>query len=321
MNVLVLGFSSLVQRRVLPALSIIDAVDTIHIASRRELPAGIVPGSRAGQLIVGYDDALAQLEPGLVYISLPNSLHYEWCMRALTAGSHVIVDKPAFLNAREARGVWDLAQAKGLCCAEATVWQFHPMLEILADLTKGEGRSPVAAYACFASPPLDPGNFRLSGEMGGGVIYDRASYAISCGRVVYGQEPTGVACAVIERDSRSGVDLSCRISLEYPGGSSLEGFYSLKADYRNSLSVIGETYNVDFERIFAPPDDYIGPAIVRSKGKAESLATRRANTFALFLEAVIDAIGNGTGESFAERLVMDAMIMDSIRASAKGVIA
>jgi hypothetical protein len=101
----------------------------------------------------------------------------------------------------------------------------------------------------------------------------------------------------------------------------LDGFYSLKADYRNSLSVVGETYNVDFERIFTPPDDYTGPSIVRRQGKAESLPTRPANAFALFLEAVIRAIEGGTGERLTERLVMDAVIMDSIRASAKGVVA
>jgi dTDP-3,4-didehydro-2,6-dideoxy-alpha-D-glucose 3-reductase len=315
-KVLVLGYSSLVQRRVLPALSVAESVDTIHIASRRELPATILGGSRGGQLILGYDEALAQLEPGLAYISLPNSLHYEWCIRALTAGFHVIIDKPAFLDAGQAMAVRDLARAKGLCCAEAIVWPFHPMLEILADLSKREARRPVAAYACFASPALDPENFRLNGEMGGGVIYDRASYAISCGRVVYGEEPTGVACAVIERDSRTGLDLSCRISLQYSGGSSLEGFYSLKTDYRNSLSVVGETYNLDFERIFSPPNDYTGPAIVRRKGKAESLVTRPANTFALFLDGVIGAIEDGSAQRFAERLVTDAVIMDSIRASA-----
>jgi len=318
MDVLILGFSSLVQRRVLPSLSSLEAVGKIHLASRRQLPPTAMTGSRAGRVIAGYERALVELPPGLVYVSLPNVLHFDWCMRALDAGFHVVVDKPAFLSAREASQVTDLARRKGLCCAEATAWQYHPMIDLLREHQHREGRSPIAAAAWFASPPLAEGNFRLDPSMGGGVIYDRASYAISAGWVVFGQEPSTVGCTVSERDPRTSVDLSCRIALEYPGGGSLDGFYSLKADYRNSLTVVGESYNIDFDRVFTPPDDYEGPAVVRRRGNCETVATPRGSAFALFIERVIGAIERGTSGDFADRLARDAVIMDAIRKSATG---
>jgi predicted dehydrogenase len=192
------------------------------------------------------------------------------------------------------------------------------MLELLQGLKQAEGRLPLAAHACFASPPLDAGNFRLDPTMGGGVIYDRASYAITCGRVVFGREPEGVACAVIERDPRSGIDLSCRIALQYPDGGFLDGFYSLNADYRNSLSVMSETYSVDFDRVFTPPPDYKGPAVVRRQGRPTMVATQAGNSFGLFINDVIVAIEDGTCGRLVERLVVDAMIMDRIRDSSRG---
>jgi predicted dehydrogenase len=318
MDVLSIGYSSLVQRRILPSLTSLDAVGSIHVASRRELPPNLPAGSQTVRVITGYERALAELESGLVYVSLPNSLHFEWCMRALSAGFHVVVDKPACLTASEASELASAARQKGLCCAEAIVWQCHPMLGHLQELKGAEGRAPIAASTWFTSPPLDEGNFRLVPALGGGVVYDRASYAISCGRVVFDQEPSDVVCTVSERDPRTGVDLSARITLQYPNGGSLDGFYSLKSDYRNSLTVVGETYNVDFDRVFTPPDDYEGPAIVRRQGRAEAVVTMKGNTFALFLESVFSAIKGGTSDGFADRMVRDAVIMDAIQDSAKG---
>lgn len=37
-----------------------------------------------------------------IYIALPIGLHYEWAMKALKAGKHVLLEKPSTSNASEA---------------------------------------------------------------------------------------------------------------------------------------------------------------------------------------------------------------------------
>ena len=103
MNVLIIGFSSIVQRRVLPALVSLPEIDKISIASRRPLPVDVIPSEKRGKVYQGSSNVLSKCEPCLVYISLPQNMHAAWAKRALDAGFHVIIDKPSVTNIDDAR--------------------------------------------------------------------------------------------------------------------------------------------------------------------------------------------------------------------------
>ncbi|MBR4422210.1 MAG: Gfo/Idh/MocA family oxidoreductase, partial [Erysipelotrichaceae bacterium] len=50
----------------------------------------------------------------VVYIALPNALHYEYALKALEHGKHVILEKPFTVHKKEAKKLIDLAKKKGL---------------------------------------------------------------------------------------------------------------------------------------------------------------------------------------------------------------
>ena len=55
----------------------------------------------------------------IVYVSVPNALHYEWASKALKAGKHVLCEKPFTSNADEAKRLVQLAKERGLIVEEA----------------------------------------------------------------------------------------------------------------------------------------------------------------------------------------------------------
>ena len=70
-------------------------LEVLAVASREQARATAYAGERGIDLAYGsYEELLA--DPGIeaVYISLPNSLHVEWSVRALRAGKHVLCEKP-----------------------------------------------------------------------------------------------------------------------------------------------------------------------------------------------------------------------------------
>ena len=63
-------------------------------------------------------------EIDVVYVPLPIALHYEWTMRALDAGKHVLVEKPSACTADETRAMFALAEKKGLVLMEAFHYRY-----------------------------------------------------------------------------------------------------------------------------------------------------------------------------------------------------
>src|ERR1700761_6152988 len=67
--------------------------------------------------IVSYssiDELLADDEIELVVVNTPNDTHFDFTMKALTAGKHVLLEKPAAATAAEAKIMFDTARGLGL---------------------------------------------------------------------------------------------------------------------------------------------------------------------------------------------------------------
>jgi predicted dehydrogenase len=205
------------MHRMIPALkSAAETCAPIAIASR-ELATAKAAAAAAGlpRAYGGYGALLDDPDVEAVYIPLPNRLHFEWCVRALEAGKHVLCEKPLALTSDEVERLIAVRDATGGRIEEAFAYRNHPQWDEIARIVDtGEIGAPRAAHAVLAKQFLDPNDIRNSAELGGGALLDLGSYAISAMSEVFRRPPERVSAA-IDLDPDYGVDRLTSATLDY----------------------------------------------------------------------------------------------------------
>jgi predicted dehydrogenase len=214
-----------------------DAVEIVAVASRDAARAEAYADERGIARAHGsYEALLADPEVDAVYISLPNSMHVEWSIRALEAGKHVLCEKPLTRHPRDAERAFDAAERAGRRLMEAFMWRYTPQAAKLVELVGEVGELRVVR-AQFSFPDVQPGNVRLSGELEGGALMDVGCYCVSAARLVTGAEPE--AFAGVQRLGGEGVDLTFAGAMRFPGDVLAHFDCGMDQALRHELEVVG----------------------------------------------------------------------------------
>ncbi|QAU45931.1 Gfo/Idh/MocA family protein [Bradyrhizobium guangzhouense] len=311
MRLLILGYSSIAERRVIPAAAKVPSISEVSIASKsRPRPA---EWPKAGRFFADYEQALRQSDADVVYLSLPNAMHELWLYASLAAGKHVVVDKPALMNAHAGRRAIAAARSAGCLVAEATVFGYHPVFAQIATLLADNGPLTQAA-AQFIIPPLPIDNFRNHAELGGGCLLDMGPYAAATMRLLGGSVSRLTAIGG-GRHPETGVDMGFSVQAQLANGGVFSGHYSFEGEYQNRLLVVARSGSAMIERVFSPPADFRLELRHRVRNNENVEVIEPADTFANFLTSVTDAIDGGDHEIFYSDLLMDAECRDRIAAA------
>ncbi|HNU68665.1 MAG TPA: Gfo/Idh/MocA family oxidoreductase [Myxococcota bacterium] len=146
-----------------------------------------------------FDSYDALLESGAVdavYIPLPNSMHAEWTVRALSAGLPVLCEKPAATTAYDASRIRDAAIQSGLPVVEAFMYFFHPLYrQVEQMITNGRIGSVKSIESRFSWKCDDPSSGPALSELHGGALFDVGCYCVHLSRKIAGREPVSVMAA------------------------------------------------------------------------------------------------------------------------------
>ena len=119
--------TSAIMRLMQQAMAQVDGVECRAVYSR-DLARGREFADSVGVAAVctDYDTLLAREDIDAVYIASPNRFHAEQVCRAMRAGKHVIVEKPAAVTGAEVRQMIDTAREKGVFFFEGITTLFMP---------------------------------------------------------------------------------------------------------------------------------------------------------------------------------------------------
>jgi len=138
------------------------------------------------------EDLLSDSEVRAVYIASPNSLHFEQAKAILSAGKHVIIEKPACSTEKELDALFKIAKEKEVFLLEAFRHIHEVNFKILKDSLSKLGPIYGASlnYASFSSRYNNvlngetPNIFNL--DFSGGSLVDLGVYPVSAAIALFG---------------------------------------------------------------------------------------------------------------------------------------
>ena len=282
--------TALINEAILRGASESQDVEVIAVASRDEERARSYADEHGLERSYGsYEGLLADPDIEAVYVSLPNSLHVEWTLRALDAGKHVLVEKPFSRRPAEVERAFNAAEAAGLVLSEGFMWRHHPQTHRLVELidsgVAGRVRVVRTAFAFDLAAERGTGDTRFSPALDGGALMDVGCYCISGLRLVAGEPERARGEQIV---GPSGVDVVFTGALGFADGVVGHFDCGFIVPRRGGLEVVGEEATILVPDPFTPKTPRI--EVQRPGAEPEQISIEPENSYRFELENVSAAI-------------------------------
>jgi predicted dehydrogenase len=280
-----------INRKVIPAAQESPRVDLIAVASRDQARAEDYARKWGIARAYGsYEALLEDPDVDAVYISLPNTLHCEWSIRALEAGKHVLCEKPLSRHPDDVEAAFDVAERTGKILSEAFMYRHNPQTSRLRELIDENVIGDVRLIrSTFSYSLYDEGNIRLRPELEGGALMDVGCYCVSGSRFAAGREPEAVHGQ--PWIGPTGTDWVFTGSMRFADDLLAIFDCGTALPERDELEVIGSEGTLFLD----DPWHCNVPVIeVRRAGEVERIELEHVSSYRLELENVSDAIDGKT---------------------------
>jgi xylose dehydrogenase (NAD/NADP) len=276
-----------INRKVIPGAKASPKVDLVAVASRNQRRAESYAREWGIEVAYGsYEALLADHGIDAVYISLPNTMHVEWSIKAVEAGKHVLCEKPLTRHVDEAKAAFDAADRAKRILMEAFMYRHNPQTrkfqELIHEGAIGEVR---VIRSVFSYSLYDEKNIRLRTDVEGGALMDVGCYCVSGARLAAGTEPESVFGSAWY--GPSGTDWVFTGLMRFPGDVLATFDCGTALPERDELEVIGSEGSLFLD----DPWHCAKPVIeLRRDGGVERIRVKRADSYRLQLENMSDAI-------------------------------
>jgi predicted dehydrogenase len=302
-----------INRKVIPGAKASPKVELVGVASRTQEGAEQyaswweIPRAYGSYEAMLADDAIEA-----VYISLPNTLHCEWSIKALEAGKHVLCEKPLSRHPGEVAAAFDAADRTGRLLSEAFMWRHNPQTARLKELVDqgaiGELR---LVRSTFSYPLFDESNIRLQTEVEGGGLMDVGCYNVSGSRFLAG-EPERVFGEAWY--GPTGTDWVFAGTMRFPDDVIASFDCGTALTFRDELEAIGTEGSLFLD----DPWHCLRTVIeLRRDDRVERIEIEPEDSYRLELENVSDAI-RGAGQLLLARddAMAQARVLEALHESA-----
>ncbi|KAH8701827.1 putative oxidoreductase [Talaromyces proteolyticus] len=181
-----------------------------------------------------YEEILDDPKIDAVLIPLPNSLHFEWAVRAIRAGKHVLLEKPSTSNANEAEILFnmpELSQPKAPVLLEAFHNRFHPAVHLFRSFIKPADVVHVHTDSMVPWVITAKENIEFNYNLSGGSMMMLGTYNFGLLRMIFNDEPEKcLACdtSIFGDGIHDKCDYAFKAKFRFPNGGIAEAMTSLR---------------------------------------------------------------------------------------------
>jgi xylose dehydrogenase (NAD/NADP) len=264
----------------------------LAVASRQQARADVYATAWGIPRAYGkYEAMLDDPEIDVIYISLPNSMHAEWSVKAAKAGKHVLCEKPLATSVQDVDAISGAAAQAGVVVAEAFMYRHHPQtIRVQEMVSAGEIGQLRVIRGGFTFNIQNPEDVRLNPGLGGGGIWDVGCYPISYARAVAGGDPADVFGWQITGASR--VDETFLGQMRFADGVYAQFDCGFRAPERMLMEFVGSAGVITLRNAFKPG---LGSEILlhREDGTSESVAVAGQELYLGEIEDMADCVLQG----------------------------
>ncbi len=304
MKILILGYSDLVQRKVIPAIKKIKNLKfDIASHSKKEQNIGQQYWFR------DYFSAIRKSNADIVYISLVNSEHYKLAIKCLDNMKNIIVDKPITLDIKHTENLIKIAKKKNLLISEALVFNYHKQFSLIKKIIKKNKVHVDNILMQFCIPKPKKNNFKLSSKMGGGCFNDMAPYAAAVKRLFLVDNINDVS-VYFRNSGKLNTGFTIMISSKI---TNFCGIFSHDSEYRNDITFFAKSYLIRAERFSAPPSNLKLKVQLKKNNNIREYIVSKDDTFKNYLCEYLDKLKKKDIYYYHKRILDDTKFINKIK--------
>jgi phthalate 4,5-cis-dihydrodiol dehydrogenase len=212
-----------------------------------------------------------------VYIATPNPFHAEHAITALTAGKHVMVEKPMALSLQDCDRMIATAATNRVKLMVAHTRSFNPPIRKMREIVSSGRLGQVtqvhtARYSPWLLRPREP--VEINTELGGGVCYRQAPHQVDIARLLGGGLVKSVRAHAGRWSPDNATEGNYSALLEFAGGASASLIYDGYGYFDDRELIEGDIFG---------GDQALGPGQrlrqARSQGKLNKNTSRSGEAF------------------------------------------
>ena len=274
-----------------------------------------------------YEKLLNSDEVDIVYITLPNTLHFHWIMQAIKKDKRILIEKPAFLNLEQAQIVKHKIEEKKIFFTEGFFYRHLPHIsDIIKIINEDEIGELVSMESSFGLNLLTKKRFfffrknkniNSSGrlfntELGGGCILDLgcypSSFSLLIASLIKNIDYKNFKMLDIKKDiGKTGVDIDASAVIQFEGGFTSVIKSSFKKNIGSQSVIRGKKGSIKIH------DTWFGDVIIKNIGDKTYELKKRSYTqiFSYEIENISDSISNNLKEVSSPGMSLEETLLNT----------